>query len=151
MFFLQKREPSSRGFVGVGFHLYEQFKQKGFKFKKFLADGRTSCDLIFSTEVPLIIGKRLKLIKFICLPNARGNRTLLDIDFLEENGIVLDLAQKTWFFKDAATNIFNFKTQEFTLNQVLIDKHKVFTNDVKVFSHGLINQIPTTIIIRLTN
>ena len=76
-----------------------------------MADGRTSRDLILFTEVPIIIGKRLKLIKFICSPN----------DFLEENGIVLDLTQKTCFFKDDPSNIFNFKTQEFTLNQFLID------------------------------
>lgn len=45
------------------------------------------------------------------MSNAKNNRTLLGIDFLEQAGIVMDLAQRTWHFKDNPNTIFEFKMQ----------------------------------------
>ncbi|GFW14998.1 hypothetical protein TNCV_982901 [Trichonephila clavipes] len=40
--------------------------------------------------------------------NARGNRTLLGIDFLTAAGIVLDLQRKQWYFTETSHRKYNF-------------------------------------------
>lgn len=124
----------------AGFLLYQKLKQKGLKFQKvcaeiILADGIARNEVVYSTVADIIIGKRYKKIKFICMPKAEGNRTLLGIDFLEECGIVLDLAQRTWCFKDDPNKHFEFKLQEACmLNSVTLkDRTKTYTDDVKQF------------------
>ena len=38
-------------------------------------------------------------IKFLILPNAANNRTLISADFMEQVGIVLNLGQRYWHFE----------------------------------------------------
>ncbi|KAI8116348.1 hypothetical protein CVS40_11568 [Lucilia cuprina] len=85
----------------AGYFLYKQLVEKKVKFQSVfaeitLADGISRKENVYSTIVDIIIGNRLKRIRFICLPKAKDNRTLLGIDFLEQAGIVMDLAQRTW-------------------------------------------------------
>lgn len=115
----------------AGYHLFQKLVEMKEEFQKVyaeitLADGIVRKELVCSTVVKIIIGKRLKRIRFICLPNARNNRTLLGIDFLEQAGMVMDLAQKTWYFKDAPKELFSFKAKpsnmdDIRLNQTLIE------------------------------
>lgn len=124
----------------AGHILFEKLKEKGLPFKKVcaqivLADGIVRNEVVYSTTASIIIGKRFKQINFICLPKAKGNRTLLGIDFLEECGIVLDLAQRAWYFKDEPSKFFLFKMQEAApINNIMVeDSEKKYRDDVKEF------------------
>lgn len=122
----------------AGFQLYQKLKQKGVTFQKvyaeiILADGISKKEVVYSTKVDIILGKRLKKIRFICLPNAIGNRTLIGIDFLQDNGIVLDLAQQTWYYKDDPATIFACKTHHPQINISMVEKVNVKPDEVTEF------------------
>lgn len=107
----------------AGYYLYKKLKEKEVNFQNVhaeitLADGMVKKEVVCSTIVDIIIANRLKRIRFICLPNAKDNRTLLGIDFLEQSGIVMDLAQRTWHFKDEPSKIFEFKRKPSKLQGV---------------------------------
>ncbi|GFV32449.1 transposon Ty3-I Gag-Pol polyprotein [Trichonephila clavipes] len=51
---------------------------------------------------------RSVLTKFIILPKAKGNRTLLETDFLSSSGLVLDLKNTCWYFWDNPTHKYPF-------------------------------------------
>ena len=68
----------------------------GCKFKTLLmdfslADGSRSVKNCLTTTCKIEIGKRNFDIQFIVLPDAKQNRTLLGVDFLETAGIVLNM------------------------------------------------------------
>lgn len=110
----------------AGYYLYKKLREKEVEFQNVyaeitLADGIVRKEFVCSTIVDIIIAKRLKRIRFICLPNAKDNRTLLGIDFLEQSGIVMDLAQRTWHFKDEPSKIFEFKQKPSKLQSVGVD------------------------------
>ncbi|GFY72625.1 retrovirus-related Pol polyprotein from transposon opus [Trichonephila inaurata madagascariensis] len=51
---------------------------------------------------------RSVLTKFIILPKAKGNRTLLGTDFLSSAGLVLDAKNTCWYFWDNPTHKYPF-------------------------------------------
>ncbi|GFY44177.1 retrovirus-related Pol polyprotein from transposon 17.6 [Trichonephila inaurata madagascariensis] len=51
---------------------------------------------------------RSVLNKFIILPKAKGNRTLLGTDFLGSAGLVLDVKNTCWYFWDNPTHKYPF-------------------------------------------
>ncbi|GFU01812.1 hypothetical protein TNCV_1523181 [Trichonephila clavipes] len=51
---------------------------------------------------------RSVLTKFIILPKAKGNRTLLGTDFLSSAGLVLDVKNTCWYFWDNPTHKYPF-------------------------------------------
>lgn len=65
-----------------------------------LADGSVTTSKVMSTICDVTIGNRIRKIRLIYLPNATKNRTLLGADFLEQAGIVLNMAQRCWYFED---------------------------------------------------
>ena len=73
-----------------------------------MSDGIQKREIILSTVVNIQIGKRIKLMRLIYLPNAKDNRTLIGIDFIEQCGIGLDCAQKIWYYKDEPQKVFDF-------------------------------------------
>ena len=97
----------------AGRHLMIHLIKNGTKFIKQLAtiklaDGTTKTDDIFIGQTVIVIGNRLKPITMMALPKAENNRTLIGVDFLEQNGIVLNLAQRYWFYEDDPKTRFNF-------------------------------------------
>ncbi|GFT84528.1 uncharacterized protein TNCV_3380361 [Trichonephila clavipes] len=48
------------------------------------------------------------LTKFLILPKAKGNRTLLGTDFLSSAGLVLDVKNTCWYFWDNPTHKYPF-------------------------------------------
>ncbi|GFY43650.1 retrovirus-related Pol polyprotein from transposon 297 [Trichonephila inaurata madagascariensis] len=54
------------------------------------------------------IGGRSVLTKFIILPKAKGNRTLLGTDFLSSAGLVLDVKNTFWHFWDNPAHKYPF-------------------------------------------
>ena len=73
-----------------------------------LADGRICAKTVMSTTVDVKIGGRTTKIHFIALPNAADNRTLIGTDFMEQNGIILNMAQRFWYFIDDPKTTFDF-------------------------------------------
>ncbi|GFW13002.1 retrovirus-related Pol polyprotein from transposon 297 [Trichonephila clavipes] len=65
-----------------------------------LADGQQSTSLVQKATVPITVGGRTFQIDFIFLPHAKGNRTLLGVDFLRTSGIVMDMRNNFWYFGD---------------------------------------------------
>ena len=108
----------------AGYALYQKLKEKQVHFQKVLAeivlaDGIPRKEVVDCAIVNISIGKRFEQIRLICMPNANGNRTLLGIDFLERIGVVMDLAQRTWHFKDEAKKIFSFNMTSPTVSNTL--------------------------------
>ncbi|GFV63246.1 uncharacterized protein TNCV_1731861 [Trichonephila clavipes] len=63
-----------------------------------LADGQQTTGEALTTQVFVEIEGRSVLTKFIILPKAKGNRTLLGTDFLSSAGLVLDVKNPCWYF-----------------------------------------------------
>ncbi|GFY76939.1 transposon Tf2-6 polyprotein [Trichonephila inaurata madagascariensis] len=85
--------------------MFKFLKNRGLKFSKFhlamcLADGQQSASLVQKATVPITIGGRTFQIDLIFLPHAKGNRTLLGVDFLQISGIVMDMRNNFWYFGD---------------------------------------------------
>ncbi|GFR01842.1 uncharacterized protein TNCT_715721 [Trichonephila clavata] len=77
----------------AGEKLYHLLKQKGLNFNEktmqmTLADGRTQTTEILITYVDITIQGKVIPTELIVLKNARGNRTLLGVDFLTAAGVV---------------------------------------------------------------
>ncbi|GFS39331.1 isoleucine--tRNA ligase, cytoplasmic [Trichonephila inaurata madagascariensis] len=80
-------------------------RNRGQKFSEFhlamcLADGQQSTSLVRKATIPITIGGRTFQIDLIFLPHAKGNRTLLGVDFLKTSGIVMDMRNNFWYFGD---------------------------------------------------
>ncbi|KAI8118467.1 hypothetical protein CVS40_9878, partial [Lucilia cuprina] len=68
-----------------------------------LADG-TYCErkcLMITCKI--VIGGRCLNIQFLIFPEEKSNRTLIGSDFMEEAGIVLNMGQRYWYFKNCPT------------------------------------------------
>ncbi|GFS53173.1 transposon Tf2-9 polyprotein [Trichonephila inaurata madagascariensis] len=65
-----------------------------------LADGQQSTSLVQKATVPITVGLRTFHIDLIFWPHAKGNRTLLGVDFLKISGIVMDMRNNFWYFCD---------------------------------------------------
>ncbi|GFX19446.1 retrovirus-related Pol polyprotein from transposon 297 [Trichonephila clavipes] len=85
--------------------MFKFLRNRGQKFSEFhlamcLADGQQSTSLVQNATVPITVGGRIFQIDLIFLPHAKGNRTLLGVDFLRTSGIVMDMRNNFWFFGD---------------------------------------------------
>ncbi|GFY40691.1 hypothetical protein TNIN_148181 [Trichonephila inaurata madagascariensis] len=81
--------------------MYQVFKGKGLIFQETtlamsLADGQQTTGETFATQVMVKIEERSVLTRFIILPKAKGNRTLLGTDFLS-SGLILDVKNACWY------------------------------------------------------
>ncbi|GFW36985.1 CCHC-type domain-containing protein [Trichonephila clavipes] len=73
-----------------------------------LADGQQTIGEALTTQVMVEIEGRSVLTKFIILPKAKGNRTLLGTDFLSSAGLVLNVKNTCWYFWDNPTHKYPF-------------------------------------------
>ena len=73
-----------------------------------LADGSRSVRNCLTTTYKIEIGKRNVDIQFIVLPDAKQNRTLLGVNFLENAVIVLNMPQRYWFFEQQPDEHYDF-------------------------------------------
>ncbi|GFT36182.1 uncharacterized protein NPIL_96821 [Nephila pilipes] len=85
------------------------FKDKGLIFQETtlamsLADGQQTTGEVFTTQVIIEIEGRSVLTRFIILPKAKGNRTLLETDFLSSAGLILDVKNACWYFRGNPTH-----------------------------------------------
>ncbi|GFW71823.1 transposon Tf2-11 polyprotein [Trichonephila clavipes] len=108
----------------AGEKLYHLLKQKGLNFEEktmqmTLADGRTQTTEILTTSVDISIQGKVIPTELLILKNARGNRTLLGIDFLTAAGIVLDLQRKQWYFTETSHRKYNFVKAPPNINALL--------------------------------
>ncbi|GFT00040.1 retrovirus-related Pol polyprotein from transposon 297 [Trichonephila clavipes] len=63
-----------------------------------MADGIRQTIMALSTVVDLYIEGKVIPTEFLALPDAKGNKTLLGLDFLNAAGIVLDVQGGKWHF-----------------------------------------------------
>ncbi|GFU30805.1 retrovirus-related Pol polyprotein from transposon 17.6 [Trichonephila clavipes] len=108
----------------AGEKLYHLLTQKGLNFEEktmqmTLADGRTQTTEILTTSVDISIQGKVIPTELLILKNARGNRTLLGIDFLTAAGIVLDLQRKQWYFTETSHRKYNFVKAPPNINALL--------------------------------
>ncbi|XP_045462161.1 uncharacterized protein LOC123672192 [Harmonia axyridis] len=101
----------------AGASLYHKLQQKKVPFSTInahyrYADGklRTGKILTCRKEVRLE-GKKIPT-SFIVLPHSPDNRTLLGMNFLQDAGLVLDIAGGTWFFRDHPNRKFSWFSEE---------------------------------------
>ncbi|GFX08791.1 uncharacterized protein TNCV_4228111 [Trichonephila clavipes] len=73
-----------------------------------LADDQQTTGQALTTQVMVEIEGRSVLTKFIILPKAKRNRTLLGTDFLSSAGLVLDVKSTCWYFWDNPTHKYPF-------------------------------------------
>ncbi|GFX82117.1 uncharacterized protein TNCV_398471 [Trichonephila clavipes] len=97
----------------AGERMYQVFKDKGLFFQETtlamsVADGQQTTGEALTTQVIVEIEGRSVLTKFIILPKAKGNRTLLGTDFLSSAGCVLDVKNTCWYFWDNPTHKYPF-------------------------------------------
>ncbi|GFW28334.1 uncharacterized protein TNCV_4640011 [Trichonephila clavipes] len=96
-----------------GERIFQIFKNKGLLFRETtlamsLADGQQTTGEVLTTQVMVEIEGRSVLTKFIILPKAKRNRTLLGTDFLSSAGLVLDVKNTCWYFWDNPTHKYPF-------------------------------------------
>ncbi|GFY35736.1 retrovirus-related Pol polyprotein from transposon 17.6 [Trichonephila clavipes] len=84
-----------------------------------LADGRTQATEILTTSVDIGIQGNVIATELILLKYAKGNRTLLGIDFLTAAGIALDLQRKQWYFTETSHRKYNFQKAPPNINALL--------------------------------
>ncbi|GFT43526.1 retrovirus-related Pol polyprotein from transposon 297 [Trichonephila clavipes] len=97
----------------AGERMFQIFKNKGLLFRETtlamsLADSQQTTGEALTTQVMVEIEGRSVLTKFIILPKAKGNRTLLGTDFLSSAGLVLDVKNTCWYFWDNPTHKYPF-------------------------------------------
>ncbi|GFQ84658.1 uncharacterized protein TNCT_272281 [Trichonephila clavata] len=97
----------------AGEKMYQVFKVQGLLFQETtlamsLADGQQTTGEALTTQVMIEIEGRSVLTRFIILPKAKGNRTLLGTDFLSSAGLVLDVKNACWYFWDNPTDKYPF-------------------------------------------
>ncbi|GFT25180.1 retrovirus-related Pol polyprotein from transposon 412 [Trichonephila clavipes] len=73
-----------------------------------LKDGQQTTGEALTTQVMVEVEGRSVLTKFIILPKAKGNRTLLGTDFLSSAGLVLNVKNTCWYFWDNPTPKYPF-------------------------------------------
>ncbi|GFU14357.1 uncharacterized protein TNCV_3097671 [Trichonephila clavipes] len=93
----------------AGERMFQVFKDKGLLFQEItlamsLADGQQNTGEVLLTQVMAEIEGRSVLTKFIILPKAKGNRTLLGTYFLSSAGLVLDVKNTCCYFWDNPTH-----------------------------------------------
>lgn len=87
----------------AGSSLYEKLRERNHQFNSVrttltLADGTTTERDILTTKANIQLREKLTKITLDVLPDAKDNRTLLGIDFLEEAGIIINTPQRAWCF-----------------------------------------------------
>ncbi|GFV33025.1 uncharacterized protein TNCV_4094571 [Trichonephila clavipes] len=97
----------------AGERMFQIFKDKGLLFQETtlamrLADDQQTTGEVLTTQVMVEIEGRSVWTKFIILPKAKGNRTLLGTDFLSSAGLVLDVKNTCWYFWDNPTHKYPF-------------------------------------------
>ncbi|GBL98829.1 hypothetical protein AVEN_165678-1 [Araneus ventricosus] len=74
---------------------------------------------ILTTTVNITVKGENIPTELIVLKNARGNRTLLGVDFLSKAGIVLDLQKRHWYFSAYPERKYNFIESPPDINALL--------------------------------
>ncbi|GFY76104.1 transposon Ty3-I Gag-Pol polyprotein [Trichonephila inaurata madagascariensis] len=99
----------------AGATLYTILLQQGAAFEKTsislsFADGLvTQKEVLRTFQTVLLESKKFKN-PFIILPDTKNNSTLLEVDFLENAGIVLNFRKNCWTFCDDSRKSYNFVT-----------------------------------------
>ncbi|GBM65977.1 hypothetical protein AVEN_152188-1 [Araneus ventricosus] len=116
----------------AGEEFFKLLRDHKFRFYKrditmVLADGKERNVEALTTTVNLNVEGKIVRVKFIALPEAKGNRTLLGTDFLQAAAIVLNIQNGTWHFSENPHKQFSFYKNPSDVKENLptISSHKV--------------------------
>ncbi|GFS34183.1 transposon Tf2-6 polyprotein [Nephila pilipes] len=73
-----------------------------------IADGQKSEVEVYITNVVIRLEGRVICTPLIALIYAKGNQTILGMDFLQKDYIVLNLKHRHWFFSDSTHRTYDF-------------------------------------------
>ncbi|GFS83431.1 hypothetical protein NPIL_617891 [Nephila pilipes] len=73
-----------------------------------MADGIRQTITALSAVINLYIESKVIPTEFLVLPEAKGNKTLLERDFLNAAGIVLDVQGGKWYFSKNPRKLYEF-------------------------------------------
>ncbi|GFT33963.1 transposon Tf2-6 polyprotein [Nephila pilipes] len=85
--------------------MFKFLKNRGQKFTELylpmcLPDGQQFTPLVQKATMPITVCGRTFQTDLIFLPLAKGNQTLLGVDFLKISGIVMNMRKNYWYFGD---------------------------------------------------
>ncbi|GFU26987.1 hypothetical protein NPIL_115671 [Nephila pilipes] len=78
------------------------------RFSMSLADNHKSEMEVYTTSEVIRLEGRVIRSPLTVLPYAKGNQTLLGMNFLQKSGIVLNLKQRNWFLSDSPNRTYDF-------------------------------------------
>ncbi|GFU93026.1 transposon Tf2-8 polyprotein [Trichonephila clavipes] len=104
-----------------------------------LAEGQQTKGKALTTQAMVEIEGRSVLTKFIILPKAKVNRTLLGTDFLSSAGLDLDAKNTCWYFWDNPTNKYPFGEKLDTLS--IVEKMSSNTSQLREGEGGVATNI----------
>lgn len=99
--------------------LHDILRSSGVQFRESertigLADGSRQLKVVLTATVPVKLESKEVATEFVVFP-GENTRTLLGRSFISEAGLVLDLAQESWYFSDNPDVVFPF-VQSYVLN-----------------------------------
>ncbi|XP_022836889.1 uncharacterized protein LOC111364267, partial [Spodoptera litura] len=102
----------------ASYSLFLVLQKRGCKFKEqsvdlTLADGVKKTQIVLKCSVMVELCGRKVLNPFIILPEAKENKTLLGVGFLQDAGIVINMPQFTWNFIDEPDMHYELYSEEF--------------------------------------
>ncbi|GFY77280.1 retrovirus-related Pol polyprotein from transposon 412 [Trichonephila inaurata madagascariensis] len=103
-----------------------------------LADDQQSTFLVRKATVPITIGGRTFQIYLVFLPHAKGDRTLLGVDFLKISEIVMDMRNNFWYFGDKPSFRIPFSKDV----PLPVDDSPVETNSSSCPSNSIPSEVP---------
>ncbi|GFT35670.1 transposon Ty3-I Gag-Pol polyprotein [Trichonephila clavipes] len=106
------------------------FKNKRISFM--MADGTRQTIMALSTVVDLYIEGKVIATEFLVLPEAKGNKTLQGLDFLNAAGIILDVQGGKWHFSGNPRKQYKFFKK--TLEDITLSAFELREDDGKTLS-----------------
>ncbi|KAF9405862.1 hypothetical protein HW555_013567 [Spodoptera exigua] len=111
----------------ASYSLYQSLLKSGCKFIEktvdlTLADGIKKEQVVLVCKAVVNLNGRNIATRFIVLQEARDNRTLLGVDFLQKAGVVINMPQYTWSFIDEPDLHYELYPEEFTIFESTIIK-----------------------------
>ena len=111
----------------ASYSLYQALLKNGCKFDEktvdlTLADGIKREQVVLVCKAMVSLNGRKIATRFIVLQEARDNRTLLGVDFLQNAGVMINMPQYTWSFIDEPDLQYELYPEEFTIFESTVIK-----------------------------
>lgn len=100
----------------ASYRLYKSLLTEGYQFKEermyiTFADGISKMQNVLTISVPVFVYGRTVPTSFIVLPEAKDNKTLLGVDFIQDALMIINLPQLTCRFVDDPANAYDLNQE----------------------------------------